>query len=94
MKLNKQILSWVLLVLFGIMSVADLHVLSHDDADVDCNICDFTLEKHTDDFIPADITIGYEHVNIPADIVRTTYVNSYFGVSITFSFLNKAPPVA
>ncbi|MEW7277597.1 hypothetical protein ABW636_03280 [Aquimarina sp. 2201CG1-2-11] len=98
MKVNKQILASVLLVLFGIVLVADLHILSHDDAtnsdDIDCSICDFTSENHTDDFIPTDIVIGYEHVNIPADVVRTNYLNRYFATSVTYSFLNKAPPVA
>ncbi len=97
MKLNRQILASALLMLFGIVLVADLHILGHDDADAndtECSICDFTSEHNNDDFTPSEIIGSYDVVQIPADVVRTTYVDRYFKVSIAYSFLNKAPPVA
>ncbi|WP_108867756.1 hypothetical protein [Aquimarina aquimarini] len=93
MKVNRQILASIFLVLFGIIQLADLHVVGHDDDDdVECSICKFTLDHHNDGVIPVDSVKISEIITVPADIVRTTYVNRYFGSSVTHSFLNKAPP--
>jgi hypothetical protein len=94
MKFNRQILASIFLVLFGIIQLADLHIVSHDAEDIDCSLCKFTTDHHTDDFTASSIVTTPNVVQVPADIVRTTYLNQYFGSSITYSFLNKAPPTA
>jgi hypothetical protein len=94
MKFNRQILASVFLVLFGIIQLADLHIVGHDANDTDCSLCKFTSDHHNDDFASADTVTIPEVVHIPADIVRATYVNQYFGSSVAYTFLNKAPPVA
>ncbi len=93
MKFNRQILASVFLILFGIIQIADLHIVGHDANDTDCTLCKFTSDHHNDNFIPADIVTVPEAVYVPADIVRATYVNRYFDSSAAYNFLNKAPPV-
>ncbi|WP_103069181.1 hypothetical protein [Aquimarina sediminis] len=93
MKFNRQILASIFLVLFGIILLADLHIVGHDADDIDCSLCKFTSD-HNDDFTSEDIVVTPVVVQVPADIVRTTYVNRYFGSSTSYTFLNKAPPVA
>ncbi|MBG6133174.1 hypothetical protein IWQ47_004492 [Aquimarina sp. EL_43] len=94
MKFNRQILASIFLVLFGIIQLADLHIVGHDADDIDCSLCKFTSDHHNDNFTSADTVTVPEAVHVPADIVRATYVNRYFDSSAAYNFLNKAPPAA
>lgn len=94
MKFNKQILASVFLVLFGILQLADLHIVGHDADDIDCSLCKFTSDHHNDDFTSVDTISIPEIIQIPADAVRTAYKSRYFGSTNAYSFLNKAPPTA
>ncbi|WP_062053670.1 hypothetical protein [Aquimarina longa] len=94
MKLNRQILASIFLIFFGIIQLADIHIVGHDTDDEDCSLCEFTLNHHNDDFTPVDTLTISKVIQIPIDVVRTTYIKQYFGSSVTYSFLNKAPPTA
>ncbi|GGX07135.1 hypothetical protein [Aquimarina muelleri] len=94
MKFNRQILASIFLILFGIIQLADLHIVSHDDNDVDCSLCKFTLDNHNTNFTSPDTITVSDVILVPTDVVRITYVNQYFGSGSTHTFLNKAPPVA
>ena len=96
MKFNRQILASTFLILFGIIQLADLHVVGHDDADadVDCSLCKFTSDNNNTNFTPTDTVTISDIVHIPSDVVRITYINRYFGSTLTRTLSNKAPPVA
>lgn len=94
MKINRQILASIFLILFGVIQLADLHIVSHDTDDVDCSLCKFTSDNHNANFTSPDTITVSDIILVPADVVRITYENRYFGSRIAHSFLNKAPPVA
>ncbi len=94
MKSGRNIIASILLVLFSFMQLADLHVLDHDTNDVDCSICQLALENHSDGYTSVDIVETPCVITIPADVVRSNYEQRYFDTSISYSFLNKAPPTA
>ena len=93
MKNNQRIIASIFLILFSCIQIADLHVVSHDANDIDCNICQFALDQHDDDFdytcqleIP-DATICISDTS--NSFYKSRFVNDY----IYFSLQNKAPPV-
>ncbi|MDY8135127.1 hypothetical protein [Aquimarina sp. 2201CG5-10] len=93
MKSNKHIIASIFLAVFCLMQLAELHVFGHDDADTNCAMCLLTLDQADDDhFIITSGSDVPQPILVPADIVRTIYVNSYFASSIDYSLFNKAPP--
>ncbi len=94
MKSNRHIIASIFLALFCIIQFADVHVLSHDSGDTDCQICLFSSEKQNDGFLGTQITEIPCIITIPAEIVRSSYEQTYFDSQINYSLLNKAPPAA
>ncbi len=96
MKYNKQILATVFLVFFGIIQLADLHILSHDDdsGDTECETCDFISKQHHDDFVFTHITFTPKVITIPLNIIKISYRNLDHDIVSIYTFLNKAPPLA
>jgi len=94
MKSNKRhIIATVLLILFSIIQLSDLHVVGHDDNDIDCEICQLAPENLDDNFIPTDVVETPKVASIPLDRIQINTFDIYFDRETYYSFLNKAPPV-
>ncbi|WP_378179920.1 hypothetical protein [Aquimarina sp. SS2-1] len=91
---NRHIIASIFLILFSFMQLADLHVVSHDVNDVDCELCLIASENLEDNFIPVNSIEIPKEVIVPVDHIQITYTKVNYGINTHYSFLNKAPPVA
>ncbi len=95
MKSNKHIIASAFLILFSLMQLVDLHSVNHDDAnDADCEICKLASENIDNDFVSGNITYSADIKSIPTKNILINYKDLYIDSYISFSFLNKAPPIA
>lgn len=93
MKSQRSIIASIFLALFCMIQLADVHVFSHDADDTNCAFCVMASDNAADDhFTPTHCVDVPQPIVVPADQVRTIYMNSYFASSINYSLLNKAPP--
>ncbi len=80
-------------MLFGIIQLADLHTLGHDDEnDADCVVCMHT-SQHQENYFMVPHTIAVPDViEIPVQEVNLVYIDQIFGIRTILSLNNKAPP--
>ncbi|SEK82656.1 hypothetical protein SAMN04487910_1227 [Aquimarina amphilecti] len=90
---KRHIISTALLILFSFIQLSDLHIVGHDDNDVDCEMCQLAPENLDDNFIPIDSIETPKVVSIPLDQIQINSFDIYFDRETYYSFLNKAPPV-
>lgn len=89
---RRQNIAIIFLALFCMIQLAELHVFGHDADEDNCALCIISLESTDSDFIPIDITQVPEEIIVPANLVRSNYMNNYFASSFDYSLPNKAPP--
>ncbi|MBW1298903.1 hypothetical protein [Aquimarina litoralis] len=94
MKVNKQIVASVFLVLFCMIQFAELHVFGHDDAESNCALCLVTVDQVDDDYlILAPQINSSEPFETPSELTQINYTNSGFDSHFMCLLSNKAPPI-
>ena len=92
MKSYKNIIAILLLSLFSCMQLIDLHSLSHDIEDLDCQICKLISEDLNNDFLSQEIPETLVATPIFPKIISINYVAPTINDFLHQSFLNKPPP--
>ncbi|WP_405209027.1 hypothetical protein [Aquimarina sp. LLG6339-5] len=90
---NRHIIATVLLIFFSFIQLSDLHIVGHDDNEVDCEMCQLAPENLDDNFISIGVVETPKVVSIPVDRIQINSFDIYFDRETNYSFLNKAPPV-
>ncbi|GAA3518681.1 hypothetical protein GCM10022393_35990 [Aquimarina addita] len=94
MKSHRHIIATLLLVVFSCIQLLDLHSIGHDADHTDCKICVLASENLNSDFTSVAIFDFSEIVRISTNHIASHYVTPFIGVSSSYFFLNKAPPIA
>lgn len=92
MKRKEYFISWIFLILFGFIQLVDLHQLSHDQEDADCEICILISEEHADTFTYVSSVSIPPVLQIPVGLPQPGYCDPIVSSSVYATFLNKAPP--
>lgn len=93
MKIHKQIFALFFLALFSALQIMDLHILSHDDHDEECSICQVASLDSPNDFNLPDISAPDCVSTIIRDTEIILYQNPFLESFDIKKLSNKAPPV-
>ncbi|WP_378186154.1 hypothetical protein ACE939_13665 [Aquimarina sp. W85] len=94
MTANKNFIASLLLVLFGIIQIADLHALDHDADDLDCKICQFASDQKSESFLPIQQIQVPQTLYVNISVISLLYPDVLYTENEFGTFHNKAPPAA
>ncbi len=81
-------------MIFSIIQLADLHIVGHDANDIECHICQLSIDNSSDGFLTPEVISITTPIEIPIDTVVLKHTVSFVYSTTLFNYNNKAPPRA